>query len=1102
MSYAVSAAVTGPSRRVTFRRGMAHCAHGVTCGGRSCLRTSCAALLRPAGRRGAARRCAVAAGRPGRRGSSVAALARRCASWPPVSQRARGCRRSVGPGPATRAPRRGSATAPSARSVWRSTATWTRRRGAGGGTAAGVSAGAGAGAGAGGGVGVGAGLGRASATARGQASAWAPARPGAGRRGAGEPDHRLVRAGAGCGTTGAGCVHDDARELGGRRRCNEDDRLRRVGHGRVVPGSDGAGATSTTAGAWWPRAAEGRPAGPEVSRWPGRTSRPATTEQASAPAAICAQAPLMFSPVPADNDSEGEYRQRGADDLRTNGKLQAQTRDVVCAVGARCRSRWRSTATTRSTRRSETRRVDAGIEAGLRGALAAYAARLDGATAAGATARGRPGAAAGAAPPRRAALATARGSGHPRRTASASARRRARRRVGRRRAEPCSARSSVPRPDRRPARARARRRAARLGDPRRRAAPAGSSRDRQRRRGSRRTGPRRPAVRVGGTRYRGSADGAARASRGLVFAVLAPQSAIDAASRSSEARLFAGLLASLILFGVVTYLLGRSIVGTLAPARRRRQRDRPRPPRRARRGARRDEFAQLGTRVQRHGRPARGAARRARDRARTHARRDRAVRRGARGDARRRPAPARHRRVRGRGDRRHGRRRARPARRARRGPAIPTRARSGSRSRSGSGRPTSASSCLASRLVRRRAVGDGRVARRPGRGRARERPAPPARQPQALVDSLTGLANRRSVEDTLAPSSRAPRASAARSASCSPTSTASSTSTTASGHPSATRSCGSSRDVAARVRARERRRRRWGGEEFALVLPGTGPEGGARLAERARTALEAVHVAAPDGDDGRGHGQLRRRRLSGNCRARRAARGRRLGALRGQAGGQEPGRRGSSAVGCLEDRLNCRGGEKWRQSRRIHGRGHAVDVRTGDPGPSGVEGAQRGARARDAARASTWTDDPFENHPLFKTEEQARIEETMDGVAGIEAEETSLDWPTTEDTFIDEPGPSPDADATVPRRTATGRPERRRALRREPLVPLPRLRLGRLRPRTSRRIEPGLRAKVHEITAGKSRPEVVEDVLHRPERRRPAEVERARGEDLGAAHVS
>lgn len=49
------------------------------------------------------------------------------------------------------------------------------------------------------------------------------------------------------------------------------------------------------------------------------------------------------------------------------------------------------------------------------------------------------------------------------------------------------------------------------------------------------------------------------------------------------------------------------------------------------------------------------------------------------------------------------------------------------------------------------------------------------------------------------------------------------------------------------------------------------------------------------------------------------------------------------------------------------------------------------------------SDDPFENHPLFKTEEQARIEDTMDGIAGIEAEETSLDWPTTEDTFIDAP---------------------------------------------------------------------------------------------------
>ena len=39
-------------------------------------------------------------------------------------------------------------------------------------------------------------------------------------------------------------------------------------------------------------------------------------------------------------------------------------------------------------------------------------------------------------------------------------------------------------------------------------------------------------------------------------------------------------------------------------------------------------------------------------------------------------------------------------------------------------------------------------------------------------------------------------------------------------------------------------------------------------------------------------------------------------------------------------------------------------------------------------------DDPFNNHPLFKTEEQARLEETMDGeVTAADLEETSLGWP-------------------------------------------------------------------------------------------------------------
>ena len=60
------------------------------------------------------------------------------------------------------------------------------------------------------------------------------------------------------------------------------------------------------------------------------------------------------------------------------------------------------------------------------------------------------------------------------------------------------------------------------------------------------------------------------------------------------------------------------------------------------------------------------------------------------------------------------------------------------------------------------------------------------------------------------------------------------------------------------------------------------------------------------------------------------------------------------------------------------------------------------------------SDDPFENHPLFKTEEQARIEDTMDGVAGIEAEETRLAWPTAEDTFVDAPSTDATQETVLP----------------------------------------------------------------------------------------
>lgn len=45
-------------------------------------------------------------------------------------------------------------------------------------------------------------------------------------------------------------------------------------------------------------------------------------------------------------------------------------------------------------------------------------------------------------------------------------------------------------------------------------------------------------------------------------------------------------------------------------------------------------------------------------------------------------------------------------------------------------------------------------------------------------------------------------------------------------------------------------------------------------------------------------------------------------------------------------------------------------------------------------------EDPFDNHPLFKTEEQARLEETLDGVESPfeadAAEVAPVAWPTEE----------------------------------------------------------------------------------------------------------
>jgi hypothetical protein len=48
------------------------------------------------------------------------------------------------------------------------------------------------------------------------------------------------------------------------------------------------------------------------------------------------------------------------------------------------------------------------------------------------------------------------------------------------------------------------------------------------------------------------------------------------------------------------------------------------------------------------------------------------------------------------------------------------------------------------------------------------------------------------------------------------------------------------------------------------------------------------------------------------------------------------------------------------------------------------------------------SEDPFENHPLFKTEEQARLEETLDGTEPVVA--AGLPWPGEDTATVENAG--------------------------------------------------------------------------------------------------
>jgi diguanylate cyclase (GGDEF)-like protein len=354
-------------------------------------------------------------------------------------------------------------------------------------------------------------------------------------------------------------------------------------------------------------------------------------------------------------------------------------------------------------------------------------------------------------------------------------------------------------------------------------------------------------VSVGGVDYRGLQTSDLHNPHGLALVALAPQRGIDAAAMAADRSIVLALVASLLLFGAVTYLLGRSIVHTL-----RRFADAANAIAFGRLGERvevrgSDEFAELGNAFNRMA--AQLEQRLAELETERSRARDATARFGEAMVATHDPAQL----VRvvvesavqatgaaggivlsAEGELARAGNPDVPGERI----AFPLRAGTSDfgslvlASETFDAEQVEAAASLAAQVVV--ALENARLHRIVER--------------QALVDSLTGLANRRSFEERL----RGELARAARF------------------HDSV---CVVFADLddfkqvndryghaagdevlkafAAALRATVRETDvagRWGGEEFGLVLPGTDADGGARLAERARAAIEHGEVRMPNGD--------------------------------------------------------------------------------------------------------------------------------------------------------------------------------------------------------------------------------------------------------------
>ena len=167
------------------------------------------------------------------------------------------------------------------------------------------------------------------------------------------------------------------------------------------------------------------------------------------------------------------------------------------------------------------------------------------------------------------------------------------------------------------------------------------------------------------------------------------------------------------------------------------------------------------------------------------------------------------------------------------------------------------------------------------------------------------------------------------------------------------------------------------------MLPGTDLAGASQLAERVRTALEQRTILAPDGT------RIRVTVSLGVAAFPEAGTASIVAAADGRSTRQSGRERTGSMTAASEEATPEKSLETPPEAAKIRApdlsptrRNYAgrdpVVICTGDPGPPRAEGANSELESRDAARP-VQDQDPFENHPLFKTEEQARLEETMDG---------------------------------------------------------------------------------------------------------------------------